>query len=539
MPDASPSALTLAAQLRASDDEALRGLLTSRRVDATGIRDFFDLAEALLTPESVRATLAGLDRFALAALAAVAQRSGGAGLEGAALIEGESAVEGEAGDDAIARALDLALVERHGGDFSVPDPVRSALADLAAHGLTLDALRAPHPPIPLAPVNSAERDAAERLAIERATGVVVALTELLWELARQPARPLARGGIALPDAKRLAEAAAVPIERIELLRRLALAGALVERTAAGWAPSTEAHDWLRASGPERWARLAGTWLDSQSPATRKGLRERARQAWRIGTLAHLRWLYPAADKPTRTRLAHDAELADALGFSGGGMLTRPAAALALEGAQAAARALESAFPAPIEGVYVQHDLTVIAPGPLRPDLEAELRAIADVVAPGIAATYRVNRESVTRALAAGGSADSIRATLERLSLTGVPQPLAYLVDETARRYGSVRVGETSEQREGHRAALAYVRSDDAALLAAIEVDQSLVALRLQRTGTHRLLSRAAPAAVYWALSDARYPVAFERDEELVEPPVRPERHRGSAVEPTHPTPSGN
>ena len=62
MPPSTSSALALAGRLRSLDDGALGALLRTREVSATGIKDFFDLAERLLSRESVQACLARLDR---------------------------------------------------------------------------------------------------------------------------------------------------------------------------------------------------------------------------------------------------------------------------------------------------------------------------------------------------------------------------------------------------------------------------------------------------------------------------------------------
>src|SRR3954467_334611 len=69
MPASSGSALALAARLRALDDDALARLVTEREVRQQGIRDFFDLAEALLDRASVQSALQRLDRPTLALIA--------------------------------------------------------------------------------------------------------------------------------------------------------------------------------------------------------------------------------------------------------------------------------------------------------------------------------------------------------------------------------------------------------------------------------------------------------------------------------------
>ncbi|HWR86035.1 MAG TPA: hypothetical protein VN200_08590, partial [Rhodoglobus sp.] len=73
MPASGDSALALADQLRSRSDPDLAALLRSREVGPAGIRDFFDLADALLTPDSVRAALARLPRHSLITVGLVAE----------------------------------------------------------------------------------------------------------------------------------------------------------------------------------------------------------------------------------------------------------------------------------------------------------------------------------------------------------------------------------------------------------------------------------------------------------------------------------
>src|ERR1700712_1521245 len=61
--------LALASRLQAESDDALITLLTARHLAKRDLRDFFDLADALLSPESVQDALSRLDRPTLAAVA--------------------------------------------------------------------------------------------------------------------------------------------------------------------------------------------------------------------------------------------------------------------------------------------------------------------------------------------------------------------------------------------------------------------------------------------------------------------------------------
>jgi hypothetical protein len=111
--------------------------------------------------------------------------------------------------------------------------------------------------------------------------------------------------------------------------------------------------------------------------------------------------------------------------------------------------------------------------------------------------------------------DTILGFLTAISLTGVPQPLSYLITESAARYGLVRIGELDggvDPDSVEYGARCYLRSDDTNLLGTIVVDQSLSGLGLVRVGTHRVVSRFPLDLVFWTLSDARYPVAAENSQ---------------------------
>jgi hypothetical protein len=116
-----------------------------------------------------------------------------------------------------------------------------------------------------------------------------------------------------------------------------------------------------------------------------------------------------------------------------------------------------------------------------------------------ATTYRFTATTIGAAITAGETAESLRDFLETVSLTGLPQPLAYVIESTAARHGLIRV----ERDEA--SVLTRVVSDDPATIATIAVDQALRSLGLVREGDD-LISRVPADSVYWALADARYPV---------------------------------
>ncbi|WP_369145729.1 helicase C-terminal domain-containing protein [Streptomyces sp. R44] len=240
---------------------------------------------------------------------------------------------------------------------------------------------------------------------------------------------------------------------------------------------------------------------------------------------------PATGTPTagsalptdlRSRLARwslaEAEL---LGLTGRGALAAPARALLnLPLAEAAAPAdhggrvelsvaagraatlLAPLLPEAVDHVLLQADLTAVAPGPLRRPLADALAVLADVESKGGATVYRFTPGSVRRALDSGRSASDLHDFLTAHSRTPVPQPLAYLIDDVARKHGHLRIG----------AASAYVRCDDDTVLGEILADRRSAALGLRRLAPTVLAAQTDPASLLDGLRSMGYAPAAESAE---------------------------
>ncbi|WP_281157495.1 helicase C-terminal domain-containing protein, partial [Streptomyces sp. HYC2] len=179
--------------------------------------------------------------------------------------------------------------------------------------------------------------------------------------------------------------------------------------------------------------------------------------------------------------------------------TAPASAASADEQAAAARVLAPLLPEPLDHVLLQADLTAVAPGPLWRPLAETLGVLADVESKGGATVYRFTPASVRRALDAGRTASDLHAFLTAHSRTPVPQPLAYLIDDVARRHGHLRVG----------AASAYLRCDDDALLNEILADKRSAGLRLRRLAPTVLAAQADPATLLEGLRAMGYAPAAE------------------------------
>jgi hypothetical protein len=128
------------------------------------------------------------------------------------------------------------------------------------------------------------------------------------------------------------------------------------------------------------------------------------------------------------------------------------------------------LPAAVDAVTFQADLTAMVAGSPSARVADLLGRAADVEARGTASVWRLSSASVRRALDAGSTADDLVAELAAVATAGLPQPLEYLVRDAGRRHGQVQV----------RRAMCCVCADDPALIAEIAAHRKLAGLGLVR-----------------------------------------------------------
>lgn len=521
MHEARGSALRLAAHLRSLAPTELAHLVDARDIRSTGISDYIDLAEALLDPHSIQDAVAKLERSAIAVIAVAADLGTATPSTTVDWLVALDAHDDMTTPELVARrlteAVRLGLGESDdSGAVTIWPVVGDVITDWPAEGiLGLRELVTAPPPPTLAAVDNVDPRFIDRGAAERAFAATTAVTELVSALQREPARLLSRGGIALPDLRRLAQATATELDDVADIVAIAARAALVAPDASRWLPTTDAHAWLGLPASGRWGVLAGAWIDRLPSDIRSLLASRAHAAWGDQLDAYLEWLFPAGGERMRARIRQYTHHAELLGITAKALPTSPGVALLGGDTARAVSTIADLFPTEVHHVYFQHDLSVVAPGPLAAAIDERLRGIADVEGRSLASHYRVSAASLTRALAAGETPESIREFFSEIALTGIPQPLDYLITDTSARHGSVRVGHIAGGDPGATGARSYVRSIDPHLLGTILIDHSLSSLGFQRRG-NRLLSRATREAVFWALAQARYPVAAEAADGSVE-----------------------
>lgn len=361
----------------------------------------------------------------------------------------------------------------------------------------------------------------------------------LWSI--EPPSVLRSGGLGVREVRRAAKELDVTEERLALLAEIAVGAGLVadsEGAKPAWVPTTQADGWLAAAPEQRWATVAGSWLDlprlpalagrrddkdrplnvlaeelrrPSAPAERRRVLDvladlpsghAARDAESVSTV--LAWRAPRRggrlrEDTVRWTLAE----ASSLGLVVMGALVSAGRAL-LEpddpaAASTAAALMRKSLPQPVDHVLLQADLTMVAPGPLEAELAAEVALFADVESAGSATVYRISEASVRRALDAGLTAAELHELFNTRSRTPIPQSLSYLVDDVARKHGRLRGG----------AAGSFLRCDDPVLLAEVLAHPSATALDLRRIAPTVLISPLSLVEVVDGLRAAGFAPAAE------------------------------
>lgn len=505
-----PGMLSLASRLRRLDGEALRTLIARRSPLRGDPKDFFDLAEALLDRAGISAALARRNRAEIAVLVGVQQLSTPESSPGRAELLALLRLHGGA-DSWSSSELDVAIESGsadmllEAGDDAVgiyPAVAEQVVAALAAGLPALAQLAVIATPVPERASPADQPETVDRLAAERAFRAVRATAEILVELARTPARALAKGGIALPDAKRLGAATGVDPDRLRPLLALAAAAHLVERQGDSWLMTSAGETWQQRDPPGRWSSLAAAWRAGVPANLIPLLETRLSAGWDESLLQDVRYSFPAGGAILSSRMGDTVASAEMIGIHACGVASSFGVSAVTGDLAAATKRLVELLPDEVQQVYLQHDLTVVSPGPLAAPLDARLRKMADVESAELATSYRISPASLSRAMAGGESATSIAEFLRSISLSGLPQPVSYAIQEAERRYGRLRVGSNSDGG-------GYLRSADGSLLSTVAVDRALGSLGLRPDGQHRLRSRQSVDTLFWALTDARYPVALE------------------------------
>lgn len=409
------------------------------------------------------------------------------------------------------------------------------------------------------PVSLPRRDNAALGSIAELLREITALQEATKT---QPLSTLRSGGVGIRVLRPLAQQLNIELPRLSLLLELAAAAGIIflDADTSTWLPAVERWPNSRA---QQWGQLSQAWLRLDRAPALLGQPLPGGQ----GTINALAAEARRADAPQlRSLLLHTLEMlsetsatqvetvdaealfdnaqwerprlwrrmgklgagilaeAELLGLTGSGALTDFGRLFINDQQEAAVQALEQQLPAAIDTILLQADLTAVAPGYLEPTLSAELALIAEREGHGPAATYRFSAASLRQAFDAGRTPQSIIDFLATHSSTVIPQPLEYLINDTAQRHGALRIEASSS----------IVRSSDEAMIAALLHDPTLTALRFRELAPGLLSSSASPAELARTLRGLGYSPALEGANEVVQPTRRPSAVPLAALEPSAP-----
>ena len=235
------------------------------------------------------------------------------------------------------------------------------------------------------------------------------------------------------------------------------------------AATRDALTWIDATLSDQWAILMVGWAaspwradtdakllsaDMHAPAVRHARTTILRHAGRTDQLLFHAPLEASGFSPQLIQAVVDeAQFVGALAVTPQPAQSTPL--LTLLGGEDVAAATKALVPPSVDTLIAQGDMTMLAPGPLEPDMASFLERIAELESPGLASVWRVTEASVRRGLDGGLTADEVHAWLNQHVMGEVPQAITFLIDDTARNHGAIRAG----------AALSYIRSADPALIA--------------------------------------------------------------------------
>ena len=390
------------------------------------------------------------------------------------------------------------------------------------------------PPVPrLGSTSAALRRNAALGAIAETLRLV---GELLYVVREQPLVTLRSGGVGVRELKRLAEGLRLEMHDAGVLAEMcALAGLIrLDVDSSAWVQPPQL-EWLTLPRQEQWLWLVNAWLASERapslvgqpvngqatvPAVHRGaavstinalsaeaqrpdapvvrkrileiLAELTREAAAAdgqapvldaaAVLERADWTQPRMARRFSSLIRGVLAEAEMLGLIGSGALSQIGAAIAAEQPDEAMGILGEHLPAALNHVLLQADLTAVAPGYLAPDLTEKLLTMADAEGQGPATIYRFSTASVRRALDAGQDAQAMLEFLGLHSATAIPQPLKYLIEDTAARHARLRVG----------SAASFIQSDDETALLELLNTPGASGLGLVRLAPTVLVSHAAP-----------------------------------------------
>ena len=456
----SDTTLALIRWLASRDTAQLHTLIRHRDIPLQACESFRSLAQALLDPDTIQATLQTLPRAELLALNTL-----------------------EAADTARLTALSergLVSLDGDAPDLLIPRSSLDLLADIdTATG---------EPPAPT-PGELSERDLAAASSV--ALTLVIAVSDCLDVLSHTPLGVNAEGSLTAVSLKTLQTLLGSGYEvsgAVDLARLSGLIGSnrqLAALTPSGWS-------WMNLPDHERYAHLVQSWWKAVPTWLRQVIIEHPGSPWdsQFSNLAS--YHYPLA--PTQPVLSESRTQALSLGLLSNAGPTPWMHALATSGD--VAQKYERWMPAAAPGVFAHDDFTLLATGPLSPTHRDILSRLASLELGGLVPRYRLTASSVLTALQDGLSANEMHAMLAEVCVNDSPASMRALIDDVSRRALEIEV----HPRGDHTRIFTTREGLSEELLS----DPSLIVLGLSRAGQDELSCSWPAERVHSTLIAASY-----------------------------------
>ena len=370
-----PSAVHVANQLSELSKAELTKLLLTRPFHLNRQRDLHDVADTLLSAESITPTLRGLTRQSLDSL-----RTWSA--------------------DSAARELLLADPD------GVPYDEVAALLPEWTDGTAPD-----EPAI-------APTDASAMLH------TVGAIRDLLAWIGDDPLPMSATGGVLKSEEKLLAHGLVIPeqeVHTIVWLVELAGFARIVDRRLRVTRRGLDTIDDLEGM----WTACVDAALGGFPPPVLAALRV-------VGRLdrGYCEWVWPLRDSASTRRLDQIQRALNMLGLIAGSTTDCGRAVLAKDSGALDA-IWHAAFPALLDTVYVLDDLSIIAPGPISSATALALDAVSTIETRGLAAKRRLDASRILRSIVSGESVESLVQMLTKHSLTPLTSAITSTINDIA------------------------------------------------------------------------------------------------------------
>lgn len=324
------------------------------------------------------------------------------------------------------------------------------------------------------------------------------LSELLWRMKSEPIPRNANGTLHMAERRRLRDAGFGDGNHFPTaLLRTALGADLI-LDEAEWVLSKQGLAWLQKNKLQRWEQIRDSLLKQLGAKLSLDGKLLSPELWPN--------LFPWDPEWERQSSIWQSELIQWGLLSANNKLNPWVTEISdIEQRSAHEQTLHSHFPAEVQQVYLQQDLSVIAPGTLAATIDFRLRTMSLSSASSQASSYQISARTLAHAMTFSEPPEQIRSFLNEISIHPLPQPLAFELAELGAKYLTLKLslldGETS------------LESDDPALLSAIESNPDLSQLGWRRHSETTLQSA-------WPLRDAarvlahnRIPVRLEADSE--------------------------